>query len=98
MYHLKEINDFLDANLGVLVTVPELDNKQVYILKEGIDKKYYKSYRNYFMILKWNVLLDIWQETPVNAILYQNILEAGILGDQVEFLRLMEEMKKQNTA
>lgn len=98
MYHVKEVNDFLDANLGVLIPIPELDNKSVYILKKGTDKKFYKSYRNYFIILKWNILLDLWPETLDNAPIYQKLLEAGLLGDQVEFLRLMEEMKKQNNA
>ncbi|MDD4663928.1 MAG: hypothetical protein PHD83_04595 [Caldisericia bacterium] len=89
---LGTINSFLDTSLGDKITVPELENNTIYILKPNTDKKHYEAYKNYFTILKFNVLDTIWRETQANPLRYKKLLEAALAGDRLQFLSIAKEM------
>ena len=94
MYQAMNENDFMKDNQGMLVTVPELSSREMYILKPGTDKKYYSSYEAYFQNIKMQVIGDYFNVTLQNVFVFDRILEAGLWGNKVEFLRSMEELSK----
>lgn len=94
MYQAMNKNDFLQDNQGILVKVPELADRELYILKPGTDKKYYPSYETYFVNMKMQVISEYFSVTLQNVMIFHQILEAGLRGDKVEFLRSMEELSR----
>ena len=90
----RNLHDFMKDNQGTLVKVPELSGREMYILKPGTDKKYHPSYETYFQNMKMQVIGDCFGVTLQNVFVFDRILEAGLRGDKVEFLRSMEELSK----
>jgi hypothetical protein len=96
MENLETINSFLDTSLGDKINVPELENNAICILKPNTDKQHHEAYKNYFTILKFNVLDSIWQESPENSLRYKKLLEAALVGDKMQFLAITKEMEKKS--
>ncbi|MCE5223689.1 hypothetical protein LLG10_05795 [bacterium] len=93
---LGTINSFLDTSIGDKITVPELENNAICILKPNTDKQHHEAYKNYFTILKFNVLDTIWQESQENTLRYKKLLEAALAGDKLRFLSIAKEMEKKS--
>ena len=96
MENLETINSFLDTIFGDKINVPELENNVICILKPNTDKQHHKAYKNYFTILKFNVLDTIWQESQENTLRYKKLLDAALAGDRLQFLSISKEMEKKN--
>ena len=96
MENLETINSFLDTSLGDKITVPELENNAICILKPNTDKQHHKAYKNYFTILRFNVLDTIWQESQENTLRFKKLLDAALAGDRLQFLSVTKEMEKKS--
>ena len=96
MENLETINSFLDSSLGDKINVPELENNAICILKPNIDKKHHEAYKNYFTILRFNVLDTIWQESQENTLRFKKLLDAALAGDRLQFLSITKEMEKKS--
>lgn len=94
MEKLDFINKFLDNGWGVTVALPGMENEKVLILKAGASHSIQEAYKQYFTILKFNVLELYWPETPANMLAYRNLLDAALRGDLAIFLTILGEMEK----